>query len=459
LRRTSDATSPGAEEAEPGAENESCSDAQAPDLALAERLLGATFEHALKSKFHRLRLTGRENAASTSAWHLLPEMSREQLETCMGDIVLDAGTLREYVHTGGSTGRPLVFPKTLAEETFIRDFFSRADTGRELELVRGIRFTTPYHGHETPVPVPAWFHKISVFDRGGFAFARKLLSTPWDAPGIASDCTVIAGAERFVRAFTLDCEAAGLDGTSTQVAFLLPNGQYISATWRRRYAEYWGAVVVDRFALTEAFGGATEDPATGWYLFDPCCFPEVVALDTRRRISEGLGELVLTPLYPFQQGLPLIRYATGDLVAVTSRHPRSAGHPAIRPLGRLSHAILPDGQGMPLVPAAVGAEVIDEMPDVCRTPLYRDARHLVARQGLGHAVYHMARESDNERAIIRFHVKLEPDSRMDVARADAVRERFHLHYRRIVGDHLPDHVSIDVRFGPPPSQDLISHAP
>ena len=114
---------------------------------------------------------------------------------------------------------------------------------------------------------------------------------------------------------------------------------------------------------------------------------------------------------------------------------------------------------MPLVPAAVGAEVIDEMPDVCRAPLYRDARHLVARQGLGHAIYHMARAPDDEEAVIRFHVRLDPGAREDTARADAVRERFHVHYRRIVGNALPDHVRIDVRFGPPPSQDLISHAP
>ena len=231
----------------------------------------------------------------------------------MSDIILDAGTRREYVHTGGSSGRPLVFPKTLAEESFIHEFFSRVDEGREQQLVRGIRFTTPYHGHETPVPVPAWFHKISPFDRGGFNFARQLLAAPWDAPGVAQECTVIAGAERFVRAFTLDCEAAGLDGASTPVAFLLPNGQYISTAWRRRYLEYWGAAIVDRFALSEAFGGATEDPSSGWYLFDPCCFPEVVALDTRQPTAEGFGELLLTPLYPFQQALPLIRYATGDL--------------------------------------------------------------------------------------------------------------------------------------------------
>ena len=114
---------------------------------------------------------------------------------------------------------------------------------------------------------------------------------------------------------------------------------------------------------------------------------------------------------------------------------------------------------MPLVPAAVGAEVIDEMPDVCRAPLYRDARHLVARQGLGHAIYHMGRATEDDGAVIRLHIQLEPGSHADAARAEAVRERFRVHYRRIVGDHLPDHVSIDVRFGPPPSQDLISHAP
>ena len=56
-------------------------------------------------------------------------MSRDQLESCMGDIILDAGTRREYVHTGGSSGRPLVFPKTAAEEFFIHEFFSQGTRG------------------------------------------------------------------------------------------------------------------------------------------------------------------------------------------------------------------------------------------------------------------------------------------------------------------------------------------
>ena len=112
-------------QAEPGTESGSRADTLAPDLALAERLLGPTLEHARKSRFHRPRLTGRDDAASTASWHLLPEMTRDQLESCMGDIVLDAGTKREYVHTGGSSGRPLVFPKTVAEESFIREFFTQ----------------------------------------------------------------------------------------------------------------------------------------------------------------------------------------------------------------------------------------------------------------------------------------------------------------------------------------------
>ena len=114
---------------------------------------------------------------------------------------------------------------------------------------------------------------------------------------------------------------------------------------------------------------------------------------------------------------------------------------------------------MPLVPPAVGAEVIDEMPDVCRAPLYRDARHLVARQGLGHAVYHMGRAPEDEGPVIRFHIELDRAREQDHARAETVRERFRVHYQRIAGEPLPGHIGVDVRFGTPPSQDLISHAP
>jgi len=58
---------------------------------------------------------------------------------------------------------------------------------------------------------------------------------------------------------------------------------------------------------------------TGLFLFDPACLRRGVnPINGICVTGNGVGELVITTLYPFAQMQPLIRYATGDLVYQTT---------------------------------------------------------------------------------------------------------------------------------------------
>jgi len=72
--------------------------------------------------------------------------------------------------------------------------------------------------------------------------------------------------------------------------------------------------IVERYSLTEIFGGASRREPKAKFLLDPYVMGEIVD-EGGVPVSPGeAGELTLTELFPFVQMQPLIRYRTGDIV-------------------------------------------------------------------------------------------------------------------------------------------------
>jgi hypothetical protein len=154
--------------------------------------------------------------------------------------------------------------------------------------------------------------------------------------------------------------------------------------------ETWRAPVIDRFSMSEIFGGATQDPFVEWWHFDPWVHAEVIGTSSGRPIMEGIGMLVLTAFCPFQEAQPLIRYLTGDLVEVTYGLSSSVGEIAIRPLGRAKYGVpLPGSDEWILTPAAI-LESIDVIPEIARMPLFRDSAQVCDPFSIGLPKYQLS---------------------------------------------------------------------
>ncbi|MBV8817913.1 MAG: hypothetical protein JO022_06125 [Acidobacteriaceae bacterium] len=201
-------------------------------------------------------------------------------------------------------------------------------------------------------------------------------------------------------------------------------GFYVTSHLRERVRQTLGMQIIDRFSVSEVFGGATECEEDGWYSFDPLIIPEVVSLASGQPLTEGIGELVLTALYPFQECQPIVRYATGDLVQVTHQRERFPGRLGIKPLGRVSSAVFSPRSGGLLLSAGELYAAIDSQEWPSRNAIFQDAQEVVDGHALGDPRYVIQCERGQSREQIRVCVQA-PTGRergRDGARAQAVRE-------------------------------------
>jgi hypothetical protein len=275
------------------------------------------------------------------------------------------------------------------EQEFIKEFFTRQFRVRPIKrYLRGLQFTSPYHGDLIIVPSSTHFHRVSVYDAGSFEYGRRTLLESHDDQDVDPRCSVLSGLERCLRAFTVDTIARYPDGFGpTALRLVVSTSQYLTASWRARLESTWRAAVVDRFSVSEVFGGAAQCLQCGWYHFDPHVVPEVVGATSGRLLSEGRGLLALTALFPFQQAQPLVRYLTGDLVDVTHEGSCRPGTTAIRPLGRASCGVAePDSDRWLITPASV-LEAVDEIPEVLRIARFGDVEQVSDPHAIGHPKY------------------------------------------------------------------------
>lgn len=199
-------------------------------------------------------------------------------------------------------------------------------------------------------------------------------------------------------------------------------GALLTARWRNVLEEVFRAPLLNVYGVSEIAGAAgAQCGSCGGFHMPPFVIPEVVAPDDDHRVVErGVGELVLTSLYPFTQLQPLIRYRTGDLVEILPPC-GSVLDVGFLPVGRVSNSIVSPDSGV-LLPAAILYEAVDDLPDVAR-----DAPARLAAFGVGgrwgEPRYRLERGDANGRPAraARVSVELHYDPRHFKDRAGEVR--------------------------------------
>ncbi len=245
-----------------------------------------------------------------------PLIDRQVVIDNFDRLISSACTFASACHTSGATGPSLSIYKSHEEIEFLWQYYLRLQAVTVSRAPRPLVLSFPnlYHGVAVRTPSAGKVFVSGVTDDLLINDAIAVLRRRYAIPGCDDRISVITGLSYQVEFFTSYALQCGLDLPSFGIKALSVVGNYTPVCSRQFLEQAWGAPVFERFTLTESIAGAARCGRCGHFHLDWHAIGEVVDVDTRLPIAEGVGHLVLTQLYPFVQMQPLIRYMTGDMV-------------------------------------------------------------------------------------------------------------------------------------------------
>jgi phenylacetate-coenzyme A ligase PaaK-like adenylate-forming protein len=334
-------------------------------------LLRATLQNAWRTPFYREHWGG---MATAMEFESIPIVDKAELMRAgPAAQVRTAGRFGEKF-TSGTNGEPFLNIVGEREQCALAALHRKIQSRySRRKAPRGVCFKDTHVAFSRTIPSPIRFHNLSIYGKGTFDFALKTIENRIEERGVEPQCSILVAGDRILRAFTSFVHQRRSGPAHSHLRHLITYSNYLSRRSRMWYSDVWGVEVTDRYGLSEAVGGATQEATCGWYHFDPVVIPEVVGHRSRQPMREGVGVLVLTTLFPFQECQPLIRYWTGDLVEVTHSRSSRPGRMAIRPLGRIQDGVpAPDGDDWLITPDKIFA-ALDDCDVILREPLFRDS--------------------------------------------------------------------------------------
>lgn len=257
-------------------------------------------------------------------WRKIPVLDKDQLRTMSTEefyrdfCTVQPEDIREYWRSGGSTGRPLFYPKTGEDLAYNMVGFTRTF---ECAGIGG--------GERVHVSFPLGIHPA------GHMWARaaeiKNMGAIWAGAGTALPSaiqldlikmlkpTLWMGMPSFGLHLANLAEAEGFDLSSLPIKTILTTAEALSAAKREKLEREWGAIVYDCFGMTEISMMAGEGPARdGFHVWTDLAFIEVLDEETGAPVPEGKpGRLVATSLFS-NNAAPFLRWDSGDIVVYKS---------------------------------------------------------------------------------------------------------------------------------------------
>jgi hypothetical protein len=212
-------------------------------------------------------------------------------------------------NTSGTTGRCLLVHGCSEEEKFVHDFFTAfAATHPSVTPTLVFSLSIPTHGASRAIPVNCFHIPSCALDDGTARNFSQYLKEGGEALGFTGGHRVISAFLDQFLLFTSYCLRSGVSPRDFNINLISVTGDYISRRLRSLLQEHWNATILERYSLSEIFGGASQRAYKSGFDFDRYVVPELIERD-----EKNTGELVLTTLYPFVQRQPMIRYRTGDV--------------------------------------------------------------------------------------------------------------------------------------------------
>ena len=284
----------------------------------------AAVKQALRSPFFKGKLDHLDlgRLTQTGEWAKIPILDKEELRGMDSDTfytqfcIAAREDIIEFWRSGGSTGKPLFYPRTARDIHYGQLGFKRA-----LDLAG---FTASDISHMSlPLGIHPAGHMMarSGSDMGvGMGWAgggntlpsgaqldlmRMFHPTAWI--GMASYGIQLANLAR----------AEGFDLAGAGIEKLLCSAEPLSASKREKLSALWGAPVRDCYGMTEMMMlGCADAGCDGFRFWSDYCYPEVVDEDTFEPVPEGTPGLLIVTSLVTNNATPFLRWNTGDIVTL-----------------------------------------------------------------------------------------------------------------------------------------------
>lgn len=275
-------------------------------------------------------------------WRKIPILDKEMLRALSPEqfyrefcLPFD-GQLAEFWRSGGTTGKPLFYPRSFEDIHYAMEGFRRTFACAGASA-----------GDTVHVSMPLGIHPA------GQMWARAAesagIGVVWAGSGAAAPSSlqidllamlrpsIWMGMSSYALHLANLAESKGLDLTTLGVRMVMCTAEPLSDAKRAKIARSWGAEVYDTFGMTECtMMGAESTAGEGFRIWTDLVFVEVLHPQTLSPVAEEEeGLLVVTPLFT-NNATPFLRWSTGDIVRQRAAS-SDAGPFAVFPLIKHAH--------------------------------------------------------------------------------------------------------------------------
>lgn len=277
-------------------------------------------------------------------WAKLPILDKDMLRALSdtafyNEFCLPSDDISEFWRSGGSTGRPLFYPRNREDMRHAMTGFGRLFDC--LGIAPGARAHCSF---------PLGIHPV------GQMLARSAqtwgLGVNWAGAGTTTPSPLQLelidrlkpelwmGMSSYGLHLANLADANGADLAANSVKMVMCSAEPLSDAKRAKLERTWGATVRDTFGMTEAGMMGCEDrdaPGCGFRVWTDLYFIEVLDQTTMQPVPEGeVGVLVVTPMFT-NHVTPFLRWNSGDLVTMQRAEPDDANPFSVFPLVKHAH--------------------------------------------------------------------------------------------------------------------------
>ena len=243
-------------------------------------------------------------------------VSRDEVAARRSEFISTVTNFAFSSFTSGTTNSdPLLIERSLEEQRYLGNLFSRIFSGCGAGLAPlGLTSPTQHHGSVIQIPTLGYGFVADLRYESGLRRAKWLLKHNFNLSGYDNHISSVSGTLPRLLRLTAYLEQNDFEPQFGRNGSIVSFGHFVPKICREWLSSFWGVLLTDNYSLTEIIGSASFCEDCQGFHFNPLVHAETVSLSTGKTIETGLGELVLTSLFPFTQRFPLIRYRTGDLV-------------------------------------------------------------------------------------------------------------------------------------------------